>query len=108
MKVPEQTLRECAFARIAAIFSVQAEQLRDDTKFGEDLKSTFVSDFRYNELDQVLHDIRDVADRKIIKELNKGLLTICTVGEYCDHMVRCYETMPDEVSRILSIPQEKT
>lgn len=107
MKVKEQIIRECALVRIAEIFSISVEQLRDDTKFGEDLKSGFVSNFRYNELDQVLHDIWDVADRKIAKVLKKGLLTIRIVREYCDHMVLCYETMPEEVSRILKLPQNE-
>lgn len=103
MKATEQVIREHALARIAEIFGIPVTQLRQDTKFGEDLKASFVSDFRFNELDKVDFDIRDVADRKITKELNKGEATIYTVGDYCNHMVRCYETMSDEVSRILRL-----
>ncbi|MBI5874380.1 MAG: hypothetical protein HZB81_00765 [Deltaproteobacteria bacterium] len=107
MKVSEQIIREYALVRIAEIFDIPVEQLRLDTKFGEDLKASFVSDFRYNEFDKVDFDIRDVADRKITKELNKGLLTIRTVGDYCDHMVRCYETKPKDVTIILRLLQNK-
>lgn len=103
MKTLEKRIRECALSRIADIFGVPVEQLRHELIFGKDLNASFVSDFRFNQLDQVFHDIRDVADRKITREFSKGLLTICTVGEYCDHMVRCYETMPEEVSRILGL-----
>lgn len=108
MKVLEQIIRESAFVRIAEIFSIPVEQLRDDTVFGEDLKCSFVSKLQDNEYDHILDDIRDVADRKITKELNKGLLTIRTVGDYCGHMVRCYEIKPERVSRILRLPQEMT
>lgn len=70
-------------------------------KFGEDLFASFVSDFRYNELDQVLHDLRDVADREICKELDAGTVLIQTVGDYCEHMVRCYKTKPKDVAMLL-------
>ena len=106
MKVTEQIIREHALARIAEIFGIPVTMLRQDTKFGEDLKASFRSDFRFNEFDKVDFDIRDVADRKITKELNKGEATIYTVGDYCDHMVRCYETKPEDVSIILRL-QEK-
>lgn len=106
MKVPEQTIRECAFARIATIFGVPVEQLRLDTKFA-DMKVSFVSNWRFNELDEVYFDISDAADRKITKELSRGEGTIYTVGDYCDHMVRCYETKPKIVSKILRLPEEK-
>ena len=106
MKVPEQSIRECAFARISEIFHIPVEQLRDDTVFGVDLKCSFVSRLQENEYDNILDDIRDVAGRKITKELNNGFLTIHTVGDYCAHMMRCYETMPERVSRILRLPKE--
>lgn len=103
MKTLEQTIRKSAFARIAQIFNISVDQLRLDFVFGEELDVTFVSDFRDNEHDQVLHDIEDVSDRNVTKELNKGLLTIRTVNDYCNHMVRCFDTMPEEVARILEI-----
>ena len=104
MKVTEQIIREHAFARIAEIFRIPIEQLRHDAVFGEDLKASFRSDFRHNEMDRVYFDIRDVADRKITNEINKGFLVINTVSDYCDHMVRCYETKPEDVSIILKLP----
>jgi hypothetical protein len=103
MKVPEQMIREHALARIAEIFGIPVTDLREDTKF-EDLKVSFVSNFRFNEYDKVDFDIRDVADRKINKELDRGEGTIYTIEDYCNHMVRCYETKPEDVSRILKLP----
>ena len=47
------------------------------------------------------HDIRDVADKHVVKELGSGTLVIRTVGDYCDHMVRCYRTKPKDVIYIL-------
>ncbi|WP_211441781.1 hypothetical protein [Collimonas humicola] len=103
MNVSEKIIRERAFARIAEIFNVPIGLLRQDAKFGEDLKASFVSDFRHNEFDRVDQDIHDVADRKITKELSKGIVIIRTVEEYCDHMVRCHETKPEDVNRILRL-----
>jgi len=71
--------------------------------FGKELKASFVSDFKANEFDQLNNDIRDVADRQLVKELNLGTLVIRTVGDYCDHMVKCYQTKPQEVMRVLQI-----
>lgn len=104
MKVTEQIIREHALARIADLFNIPIEELRLDAVLGKDLHATFRSYFRHNEMDRVDFDIRDVADRKINKELNNGETTIYTVGDYCDHMVRCYETKPEDVSRILKLP----
>src|ERR1700674_2213469 len=103
MSVPEQIIRERAFTRIAEIFNVPVELLRHDAKFGEDLKASFVSDFRHNEFDKVDQDIHDVADQEITSEFTKGILTIRTVGEYCDQMVRCYATKPEDVNKILRL-----
>lgn len=43
-----------------------------------------ISDFKRNEFDLLLDDIRDVANREIAAELDKGVLVIDTVGDYCN------------------------
>ena len=96
-----ESIQRRALARISRIFKVDVYELSLDTKFGKDLESSFASDFEFNELDRIDHDIRDVADRKILKRLGNGSLTINTVQDYCDHMVRCYATKPDEVAFVL-------
>jgi hypothetical protein len=101
----ERKLREAARLRIAQVFNVPSDLLASGAQFGVELKSSFVSDFRANEYDQIHNDIRDVADRQILKDLGSGALVIRTVGEYCDHMVRCYRSKPDEVNRILKLEQ---
>jgi hypothetical protein len=72
-------------------------------EFGKDLKPSFVSDFKDNELDRLDYDIKDVADRAVRKQLESGNLVIRTVADYCDHMVRCFRANPQEVSRVLSL-----
>ena len=62
-----------------------------------------VSDFKCNEFDIIDHDIHDVADRKVSKEMSDGFLVIRTVEDYCNHMIRCYETKPHDVKRVLGI-----
>lgn len=106
MRVPEETIRERALVRIAEVFNILVEKLRLDFVFGEDLKPSFVSDWRENEFDKLYYDIRDVADRKIARELSKGVIIIRTVRDYCDHMVRCYETKPKDVCEILGLPEK--
>lgn len=99
----EDIIREKALSRIAKIFNVPVDSINNDCRFGEELKSSFVSDFRHNEFDQINHDIHDVSDRSISKELRTGHLVIRTVADYCAHMVRCYKSKPNDVKKILGI-----
>ncbi len=103
MDDPEGKVREYALLRVAYLFNVERHLLSLNARFGEELKASFVSDFKANEYEQLDRDIKDVADRQISQELSSGTLVIRTVGEYCDHMVRCYRTKPDEVIRVLRI-----
>ena len=95
-------VRVAAVGRVARLFGGQASDVRMDAVFGVDLKPTFKSDFRYNELDRIDFDIRDVASPEVTKELASGATTITTVHDYCEHMVRCYATSPSEVLRVLA------
>ena len=100
----EKLIRERALLRLSGIFGIPVSDLHPSRRFGgEDLKVSFVSDFRRNELDRVTDDILDVADRTITKEINSGQLKMQTVGEYCDLMVRCSKTKQKDVKRLLGI-----
>lgn len=99
----DEAIRSGALVRIAEVFNKTIDELTFHAKFGKELKSSFVSNFRSNEFDKIDQDIRDVADKKILKELSQGLLIISTVGEYCDHMVRCYASKPGEVTYLLKL-----
>ncbi|MBL1415745.1 hypothetical protein MK852_03090 [Shewanella benthica] len=92
-----------ALTRVAEVFGVSSESLNEESRFGFDLKPSFVSDFKYNELDQINHDIHDSATKTIAKEMEKGNLVIETVKDYCEYMVRCYQVNPKEVSYILKL-----
>jgi len=98
----EEKIRAKALLRLAGIFHVPVAALSPERRF-DDLKASFVSDFRRNEFDQVSDDIHDVADRVVAKELGSGALTINTVGDYCDHMVRCSRAKQKDVKRLLGI-----
>lgn len=97
----EEKVRRHARLKVSGLFNVQPDSLALDAAFGEELKASFTSDFRANEFDQLDRDIRDVADRDVLKQLSSGALVIRTVGDYCDHMARCYRTKPKEVIRVL-------
>lgn len=97
----ERNVREQARQRIARLFKAKADSLAMEAVFGEDLKASFVSDFKANEFDLLDNDIKDVADRRLLRDLSSGALVIRTVGDYCDHMVRCYGIKPKDVARVL-------
>ena len=99
----DEAIRNGALARIAEVFNRPINELTLQSRFGEELKSSFTSNFRANEFDKIDQDIRDVADKRILKQLGQGLLIISTVGEYCDHMVRCYASNPVEVTYLLKL-----
>lgn len=99
----EATIRDRALARLAEVFQMPVSSLRDELQFGVDLKASFVSDFRRNELDLIHDDIHDVADRSIAKELRSDRLIIRTVGDYCAHMVRCNSAKPKDVAKVLKL-----
>lgn len=100
----EKLIREKALLRLSGIFGVPVADLNPARRFGgDDLKVSFVSDFRRNELDRVTDDIFDVADRAIAKEISSGSLKMQTVGEYCDLLVRCSRTRQKAVKKLLGI-----
>jgi len=102
----EENIRERARARVARIFGLTPDALPLSAEFGKELKSSFVSDFRYNEFDKIDQDIKDVADRATRERLGSGELVIRTVAEYCDHMVSCYAKNPKEVGRLLDLERK--
>ncbi len=99
----EKTIRDRALVRLAEVFQVPVSSLGDEFRFGVDLKASFVSDFRRNELDLIHDDIHDVADKSIAKELRSERLIIRTVGDYCAYMVRCSGTKPKDVAKVLKL-----
>ena len=101
------TIRQNALLRLSQIFNVPVEALRPEYRFGEDLKPSFVSDFRDNELDQVNCDIHDVADRATVRDFVSGHLIIWTVEEYCQHMIQCSRTKPKAVQWVLRMGPER-
>jgi hypothetical protein len=100
----EDVIRQYALRRVAEVFGVSEISLSNEARFGYELTAAPVSDFKMNEFDMIDDDIKAVADRQILKEQSQGVLVIRTVGEYCDHMVRCNSRKPKEVARILRLP----
>lgn len=101
---PEEVIRQYSLQRLATVFGVPVESLYKGARFGQELKAAPASDFKPNELDAIDWDIKDVADKQLLKEMTQGLLVIETVNDYCDHMVRCSAIKPEEVARILGLP----
>jgi hypothetical protein len=104
MNNPDEIVREFALQRIASVFNVSVDSLNGDAVFGEDLIATRPTGlFKRNEYDELEGDILDVCNRETYKEISSGNLTIRTVGDYCDHMIKCYKKKPKDVIQTLKI-----
>lgn len=99
----EALICQHALLRLAVVFGVPVESLSFDMRFGDELKARPVSYFKDNEFDVIDNDIKDVADKYILKEMERGALEIRTVADYCDHMVRCDAIKPVDVARLLNL-----
>lgn len=101
---PEEVIRHHSLSHLAEVFGVSEASLFNDARFGHELKAAPASDFRANEFDVVDGEIKAVADKQLRNEMAHGLLVIETVGDYCEHMLRCSAINPKEVARILRLP----
>lgn len=100
----EEDIRRYSLLRLAEVFGVFEASLSLSARFGEELKANPASDFKENQFDLIDHDIKDVADKRILMEMAQGSLVIQTVGDYCEHMIRCSRINPEEVARVLQLP----
>lgn len=100
----EEVVRRYSLRHLAEVFGVSEESLSLEARFGQELKANPASDFKANQFDIIDNDIRDVADKRLLKEMAQGKLVIQTVGDYCEHMVRCSNIDPEEVVRVLRLP----
>jgi hypothetical protein len=97
----DAVIREHAVRRLAEVFRVPESSLSNDMRFGHELQAAPASDLKANEFDVIDDDIKGVADRQLLKAMAQGRLEICTVGDYCEHMIRCNAIKPKEVTRLL-------
>lgn len=100
----DDVVRRHALRRLAEVFAVSEASLSLNARFGQELKAAPRSDFKENQFDIVDGDIKDVADKQRLKKMAQGKLVIQTVGDYCEHMVRCKSINPDELVRVLRVP----
>ena len=99
-----EVVRRHSLRHLAEVFGVSEASLSLDARFGHELKANPASDFKANQFDIIDGDIKDVADKRLLKEMAQGTLVIQTVGDYCEHMVRCSGINPEEVVRVLRLP----
>lgn len=103
----DEVIRKHSVHRLTKIFKVGEQTLVPGARFGHELAATSRSDFGRNEFDLVDDDIKDVSDNRTRKALAKGSLLIETVNDYCEHMIRCYRSRPDEVAHVLGLPRQR-
>lgn len=99
----EGAVRRHCLRHIAEVFRVSEASLSLDARFGHELSADPRSNFKRNQFDVLDDDIRDVADTRQLEEMAQGRLVIRTVGEYCEHMVRCSRINPEEVCYVLHL-----
>lgn len=103
MESKERVVRKAALKRVATIFRLPEAMVDESMVFGEHLNVSSRSDFRRNEFDIILDDIRDMANKDMIAKIDKGEINVRTVKEYCDYMLVCYLYNHEEVGRLLGI-----
>jgi hypothetical protein len=103
MDYSDEDILNAAKKIVAKTFNVSINTISLDYEFGNELKNSFISDFKWNEYDDILEYIRDAADSCILKELNSGDVVIRTVDDFCKHMIRCYHINKKKVVKILEI-----
>jgi hypothetical protein len=101
MRWSDAEIASASRQRIARLFGMHAEDVHPEHVFGKDLRNRAKPDFRYGALDHILHDIRDVADKKTLADIDAGAFEVRTVEDYCNHMIRCYRTNEKEVAMTL-------
>ena len=77
----EAAVRRHSLRRLAEVFGVSEASLVLDARFGGELRANPSSDFKANQFDIVDGDIKDVADKRLLKEMAQGKLVIQTVGD---------------------------
>ena len=102
---PEDLIRQHALKHLAVVLRMPESLLRYEMRFDRDITATPASVVKLNEFDAIDEEIKSVADKSLLKEMEKGAAVIQTVGDYCDHMVRCSAIKPDEVARVLRLPE---
>jgi hypothetical protein len=105
MRYSDNEIADAARRRIAWVFGV--DRVKVEQCFGKDLVGRGKSDFKYGEFNQILNDIRDVADPRTIRDLDSGALEIRTVDDYCNHMMRCYRTNESAVVNTLGLQSQR-
>jgi len=101
---PEQLVRQHALRRLADVFQVTEASLSGTDRFGEELTAAPPTYFRFNEFDTLDEDIKWVADKRLLREMETGNLVIRNVEDYCDHMVNCSRFNNERVAEILKLP----
>ncbi|TJZ64139.1 hypothetical protein [Chitiniphilus eburneus] len=101
----DDEIRAAVYLRIAELFHVDQSLIEDGWVFGRDLIPSFVSDFKYNELDILHDDFLYAANKNIRKRINRGEFLICSVGGFWRYMVECYKESPGRVHDVLNLPK---
>lgn len=101
----ENQLRNRILLHLSQVLEIPINEIASDMKFGVDIKSNFQSDFKYNALDILIEDARDVCSGKIAKEWNRGEIIIDTISDYIEHMIRCNRENPRLVDMVIGGPR---
>ncbi len=100
----DDLVRQKALLRISKLLNIPVESLSEEMKFNDIFEpklSSIFNMFKSNEFDELLDDIRDSSNSKMLKKIENGDLEIESVGGYLEHMVNCYSLNPKMVINVL-------
>jgi hypothetical protein len=106
---------DLALDRLATAFKITKKELRPEMVFGKDLKSqkSVLFLFAEDKLMAVFEDVNFVTtavfrrEKDFFGDVDIEKIYARTVGEYCKHMVRCYQIAPDIVESVLKPEVER-
>ena len=81
------------YSRIANIFNIVVNDIQANFRFGEELDASFISDFRHNELDQIVFDIEEF---ELILYPNKINKEVSIVKDYIILLAQCRQANFEE------------
>jgi hypothetical protein len=91
-------IRDKVLRRISFLYKTPVSL---DDKFCVDLKSSFISDFRWNEMDLMLFDIEDIVEILKLDE-DKSFSGVQTVSDFCELVNRLNEEDPRQCEMLLA------
>lgn len=78
--------------RIADIFDISVSEIKMEYRFDYELKPSFVSDFKHNQLDHLQYDIDEI--RSVVDDEDIIPDVVRNVGDFCSLIAKYHDVTP--------------